>query len=112
MPSPSPLTIDKIGEPIALFLDSVRGEIEKAIFGPVLPVERTIARRRNELDFGVANCALDSGCIIEGNDQTYKEDGTQERVLHVTTPIHNPYGIELRNQQADLARLLYEAKMS
>src|SRR6267142_2615811 len=72
-PRPDPFTIDKIGKALALSLDPVRCEIDQLRFWPAALLERTIARRRDELEFGVVNCNLDSGCIIEGKDCTCKK---------------------------------------
>ena len=108
MPGASPLTVDKIGMPLALSLDPTRREIHKLGFWPVVPVERTIRRRRNELDCRVVDCNLDSGCIVEGNEQGHKKHA-QERVLHITTPWDlglRATGRALRDSSS------YEAKMS
>src|ERR1700733_13575649 len=87
MPGPDPLTTDKIAKSLALVLDPVRREIDGLRFRPVLRLERTIAGRRNEIDFCIVNCALDRRCFIESNECACKKGDTQERALHVVIPM-------------------------
>ena len=110
VPRPGALTIDKIGKPLALALDPVRCEIDQLRLRPVAPLERAIALGRNELNSRIVkfNCYLDRCYIIEGNETacknecTHKKDSTQERALHVTTPM----GLGLRNHRAILTGTL------
>src|SRR5262249_51620593 len=86
VPRPGLLTLNKIGKPLALSLDSLRREIDKPRFRPVVSVQRTIVRRRNKLDCRVVDCDLDCGCTIRSQEEC-KKDGAEERTLHVTTPM-------------------------
>ena len=76
-----------------------------------------MALRLNELNSRIVtfNCWLDSGRIIEGNECTYKKDGTQERTLHVTTPkVTTPNGIGTTKLPGEphWTSSVYEAKMT
>src|SRR5262245_8458449 len=109
VPRPGPLTIDKIAKPLALFLDPVRCEIDKLRFGPVASVERTVSRWRNELDRCIANCCLDCGGVVEHEEEGYKTDDAQERMLHVFPQSDLRLAITGRALRDSF---LYEAKMS
>jgi hypothetical protein len=114
VPRPGALTIDKIGQPIALSLDPVRCEIDQLRLGPVAPVERAIALWRNELNSRIVNfnCYLVSGCSIEGNECAYEKDGTQERALHVTTPHRIYTGFGITNGEPHWNSPVYDTKMT